>query len=338
MKNTLILSVLFSSLTFAVFANAGGPDILIGPDYFSGFYVGGTGAFHMAGFNGFSNTDTPNQVAVAETFTDLGMPSVTVSVNQTFFPAGNLISGDADSNSFDGYYGVHGGVGKVFAHRWYTGFEGFGEWGAQKTTVNNFSNFSNDSQVIITTTPGSTTSQAVPVSGSYQSQTSVKLTHDYGVVFKPGFLVAPQTLIYGKVGAIWANLQVTNCVNGESNSSITNSSGVTYQSQAVLSGSSTNKDNKISLLLGLGLEQFIYRNFIALGIEYNYANYGHVATATAINVDETVGGSIPLDDSSFINFSGDSQTANVGTTRASVNARVSSLIGSLNFYFGSHWF
>ncbi len=338
MKKTLILSALCFSLTFAIGANAGGADMLIPPDYFSGFYVGGTGAFHMAAFNGSSSTDTPTEVAFTENFTILEEPLTNVSVNQTFFQAGNLISGNVNSNAFDGYFGVHGGVGKVFDHRWYTGFEGFGEWGSQNPSVTNNANFNNVSQLTLTTNSGTAVSASVPVSGNFQTATSVKLTNDYGVVFRPGFLVAPQTLVYGKVGAIWANLRVSNSVTGTSNSSLNDStSAAAYQAKAALSGSSSNKDTKIALLLGLGLEQFIYKNFITLGVEYNYANYGHVSTITAVNADEAVSGSVPLGEGSA-NFSDGSRVYNVGTTQACVNARVSTLLGSLNFYFGSHWF
>src|SRR5207245_6644373 len=38
-------------------------------------------------------------------------------------------------------YGVQGGVGKVFDHRWYIGVVGFGEWGNQSSTHTDASQF-----------------------------------------------------------------------------------------------------------------------------------------------------------------------------------------------------
>jgi hypothetical protein len=340
MKKLLMLSVFFSGFFIAGMTHAGGPEVLIeAPDYFSGFYVGGTGAFHMTAFNGFSSVDTPNPVEFNETFTPAGTISTTLAINQIFFPAGNLMNGDVDSSSFDAFYGVHGGVGKVFAHRWYTGFEGFGEWAtrSEQTTVSSNANFASQSQVTVSSPAGSFT-ETVPVTGSLHSDTSVKLSNDYGFAFRPGFLVAPRTLVYGKVGAVWANLQVSNDISGVSTASINNTAtGLNYQSLAVIGGTSSNTENKISLLLGLGLEQFIYKNFITLGVEYNYANYGHVSTQTSIRADEGVSAALTNGDS-VVNVNGNNSVPNVGTTQASVDARVSTLLGTLNFYFGSHWF
>ena len=106
---------------------------------FSGF-VGPTGAFHMAAFQGSSSVDSDNGVFTNFTIGSPPFPQVTIS--QLVFPAGNILSNGADGNVFSGYYGVQGGVGKVFNHRWYIGVVGFGEWGSQtdsgSTSITNF--------------------------------------------------------------------------------------------------------------------------------------------------------------------------------------------------------
>jgi hypothetical protein len=73
--------------------------------------------------------------------------------------------------------------------------------------------------------------------------------------------------------------------------------------------------------LGIGFEQFIYKDFLAFNIEYNYANYGSVSTSTPlVGYSEATG--------YFYN----------GTTQASANAKVSTLLGGISWYFGSHLF
>ena len=340
MKRKLLFASALISTLAAASAWAGGPEVVVEPDYFSGFFVGGTGAFHMAGFSGGSSAVTPNAVSLIQTFPTTDAP-VAVAVNQLFFPAGTLTSGNVTGNSYDGYYGAQGGAGKVFGHRWYTGFVAFGEWGTQTNTQVSAGNFQNVSSIQVNEAPGGSVAAPpintnnVNTNGTYQSSTTVKLSSDYGVAFKPGFLPAPKTMIYGKIGAVWANLQVTNTFNGVSHSEIQNSGGITaYTADGTLSGSSSDKDKKIALLLGVGFEQFIYKNFITVGMEYDYANYGHVSTSTPLQANESLSGTT----TGMTAFADENTVDNAGFAQASASARVSTLMGFINFYFGSQWF
>lgn len=324
MKRILLFaSAILGSFT-GVCAFAGGPEMALEvPDYFSGFFVGGTGAFHMAAFEGNSSIVAPQDVVASG-----NIPFATpLPISATIFTAGTLENNDINGNAFQAYYGVQGGVGKVFDHRWYTGFVGFGEWGSQSDTSVTSAQYSN--QVIVNNTPFPNQT----ANGQYTSSTTVKISNDYGVAFKPGFLVAPRSMVYGKIGPVWANLQVSNTVSGTSvfNSVQSSTSDTLATVKGTFSGSSSNKDNKTGLLLGVGFEQFIYSNFLTFNIEYNYVNYGHVDTTTNIAAQgtataNTTGQTAPLGVSSGL------------TAQTSADARVSSIVGGLNFYFGSRWF
>jgi len=306
-------------------ALAGGPELVIPPDYFSGFFVGGTGAFHATGFNGDSSTATQEDVVIS-------IPvSSTVTLTQIMFPSGTLAGDDIDGNDFSGFYGVQGGVGKVFNHRWYLGIVGFGEWGNQSDTQVSTSQF--EVQNVPPVPPDPPSNGAA--TGTYTSSTTVKISNDYGVAAKPGILVAPTTLVYGKIGAIWAHLKVSNNFAGtsESTGSIDPTTGQpTYQANAQINGSSSNDDTKIALLLGVGFEQFIYHDFVTINVEYDYANYGTVSTSTPLSA--TASASVEGTTINDVTLSG----LDGSFTQASANAKVSTLLAGLNFYFGSHWF
>lgn len=316
-KKLIFPSVLISCLMTAS-AWAGGPEVIIEPDYFSGFFIGGTGSFHQTAFNGSSSVEAPDDIVIA---TKIGnLPPVT----QTILPAGTYINNTISGNDFAGYYGVQGGVGKVFDHRWYAGFVGFGEWGS-----GSYTNSNSDQVNSLMVNPNTS------FSGQYTSSTTVTISNDYGVAFKPGYLVAPKSMVYGKVGAVWADLTVLNSFNAGSASTITNpATGTVINSVGSFSGSSSNEEKKTGLLLAIGFEQFIYRDLFAFNVEYNYVNYGHVNTSTYITGQST----------SVINQPGTPSTTAVTTlvspviTQGSANARVSTLLGGLSIYFGSHWF
>lgn len=329
MKRTLIVASALVSCLAASATFAGGPEIIQEPDYFSGFFVGGTGAFHMAGFDGSSSAVASQDIVSTTPFPFPIFPPQTIT--QVYFPAGTLTSNSIDGNSYDGYYGVQGGVGKVFNHRWYAGFVGFGEWGTQNNTdvsSQNFTTFTSSSAFL---------NINIPTTGSYNSTTTVKISNDYGVAFKPGFLVAPRTMVYGKIGAIWSQIKITNTFSGTSetklNSTFLPGTPTIYDAVGQLGGSSSTEDSKIALLLGIGFEQFIYRDFVTINVEYNYANYGSVSTSTPLTgtaIVSTGGGALPP--------SQNSAALSGATAQASASAKVSTLLAGLNFYFGSQWF
>ena len=172
---------------------------------------------------------------------------------------------------------------------------------------------------------------SVATTGHYNSTTTVKLFNDYGVAVKPGFLVAPKSMVYGKVGAIWADLRISNQVTGEDSATtqnpVTGANELSYS--GTFSGASSNTETKLALLLGIGFEQFIFQDFVTFNVEYNYVNYGSVTTSTAIFGNGTV--------SSDSAISSATLTSPV-ISQATSNARISTLLFGLNVYFGSHWF
>jgi hypothetical protein len=316
MRTKKFHAALFATGLATVSAFAGGIEVAPIPDYFSGFFVGGTGAFHMTAFDGSTSVTAPQDVTLLLTNFE------EILVNEPLFPAGTILSFSNDGNAFDGYYGVQGGVGKVFNHRWYVGFLGFGEWGSQSDTSPVFTQFKHEL----------TDSVVEGINGNYSSSTTVKISNDYGVAFKPGFLVAPKSMVYGKIGAIWANIKVSNTTSGVNSFDVVDSGVLNFGSIGSFSESSENSDNKVALLLGVGFEQFVYRDMVTVNIEYNYANYGRVSTSSSVTGQGTVNAlTIPPP-----GMTGDlNAPINVN---AFANAKVSTLLGGINIYFGSHWF
>ncbi len=319
MKKNLFFSVLATFLTTGV-AWAGGPEVVViqEPEYFSGFFVGVTGAYHMTAFNGSSDVTAPEDVVITATQTE--PPNLTF--NETILPAQTFITNDISGNAFNGYYGAQGGVGKVFDHRWYIGFLGFGEWGTQTHTDTSSDNITN------------LTFHHALANGQYVFTNQVKIHNDYGLAFKPGFLVAPRSMVYGKVGAVWSKLTVTTDFSG-SGSVSADTDEAKINSSSTFGGSNSEENTKRGLLLGLGFEQFIYKNFITLNFEYNYVNYGHVG----VSADVSSQGTVDINPhSAEPDFSENTNLDSTVLASASANARVSTFLAGLNFYFGSHWF
>jgi|GEM_PF-1381215 len=340
MKKKLITSVALSTLLSASAIFAGGPEIIIQPDYFSGFYVGGTGAFHHVSLDSTSNVLVPSDITLG--------PILPLFASQVIIPAGTFSSDNGSGSAFTGYGGVQGGFGKVFSHQWYAGIQGFGEWGSASNTATTQS-----------ATPAVVSTIGLPLgilnittvtTQSSSNSTTVKIGNDYGVAAKLGYLITPTTMFYGKIGAVWADITTSNnTVQGASrdrtiilNTPIVpvNLLTLNAHTDATLTGSSSNEDTKTAILLGIGAEQFVYGDMISINVEYDYANYGSVNTSTnmtaAGNSNITISNAvvppivIPI-------FSGSGIPTNV-VSSASGNAKVSTLLAGLNFYFGRNWF
>lgn len=320
-KKVIFASALLSCLT-AVGALAGGPEmVVLEPDYFSGFFVGGTGALHIVNFDGNTSVVAPEDVVI-NVQTNNNVPPFTR--NLTVLPAGTLLSNNTSVNSYDGYYGVQAGIGKVYNHRWYTGFVGFGEWGSHTDTTNNSGQLN-----------GLNVPPRLLANGNYLSSTSVKISNDYGLAFKPGILVAPRSMIYGKIGAVWSDVNISNSFSVSTVSTVTNRAGHTlFDSSGTFSGASSDSDNKIALLLGIGFEQFIYRDMVTFNVEYDYANYGSVSTTAQV----TGQGTATIPRRIIPDITANTTLISLVTTQATAKAKISTLLAGLNFYFGSHWF
>jgi len=314
-KKIIYSSALAALLSASSIALAGGPEIIPVEDYFSGLYIGGTGAMHHATLDGGSSVDF------------LGFTPI-IPILPPLFAAGNVFNDDVGGGSVDGYGGIQGGFGWTFNHVWYLGIQGFGEWGSQSN--------SNNGQV------GPTTVSILPAGGilgglvtntnQANTSTTVKISNDYGVAAKLGYVVAPRTMVYGKIGASWADVKVSNSTTASNsfNINLILPSLINISTNAFASSDTT--QNETGLLLGIGFEQFIYQDMVSFNVEYNYVNYGTVDT-----------GPTQLFGSSSLNILGINvlNTPVAGlpfTTQANGSATVNSLLGGINFYFGRNWF
>lgn len=310
-KKMIYSSALAALLSASSIALAGGPEIVPVEDYFSGFYIGGTGSLHHATLDGSSSVDFIGDDPAVNPLAAVLVP-------------GTLFSAELNGGSVDGYGGVQGGFGWTFNHVWYLGVQGFGEWGQQSDTS------TSDSKLVDFNILGIDTDVATAT-----STTQVKISNDYGVAAKFGYVVAPRTLVYGKVGASWADIQVNNTATVVNDFNIL--PPVVENVHSVATASSSSSDNKIGLLLGIGFEQFVWEDLVSVNVEYDYVNYGTVSTGPTpliLNSTTTVLGVVVPPDAD--DLPADFQTAL--TTQANGSATVNAILAGINFYFGRNWF
>jgi hypothetical protein len=316
-KKIIYSSALAALLSASSIALAGGPEFIPVEDYFSGFYLGGTGAFHHADLEGSTTTNFGGN-----TFVTTGRFAGIV----TTVPMQTLAVNDTSGRSLDGYGGVQGGFGWTFNHQWYLGIIGFGEFGKQSSTsstnktLDNFDAFH-----------GAITNLATA-----NTNLNIQVESNYGVAAKLGWVVAPRTMVYGKVGASWATIDVTETSSAANDFTISAIGVPIFNDTArVVNPQSTNSDTKLGLLLGIGFEQFVYADLVSVNVEYDYVNYGSVNTdPTFLQFSNTVTviGSPPVDTTP--NGSRDTNLSSSGSGKATIN----SLLVGVNFYFGRDWF
>lgn len=309
-------------------ALAGGPDIIIvEPNYFNGFYVGGTGALHYGSFSGWTNLDdfSGRTAAVGTTASDLTNPIVTIN--------------SFSDGVFDGYGGVQGGFGRVFRifnQKFYAGIQGFGEFGSQEVT----STVNADATNIISQTDSNSITTGTS-SETSNTSTTISIDNDYGAAFKLGYLIAPTTLLYTKIGVVWAEINVSSSFSDTTllNTTRTDNKGTSVQvtsNSTTFTSSGSSSDTKSAVLLGGGLEQYIYKDMVSLDIEYTYAHYGTVKTSSPIFesnstfLQTTDNGKVTTQTNSNSNLL-------AGTMQTSGTVNVSTLSLGLNVYFGKDW-
>lgn len=317
MKKKIIYSSLLTALLSASScALAGGPEIIPLPDYFSGMYVGGIFGVHHNTFNGNS------QIALTQPAT-LGIIGLLPLVG---IPAGTLYNSDIGGGEYDGYGGIQGGFGKVINQQFYVGIQGWGEWGSSSETDNQFASvpFTPLNLVLLTVSPVANAS----------TSTTTKINNDYGVAAKLGWIVAPRSMIYGKIGASWADIEVDNSLNALASLNITAIPpvGVIINNVTTAGTSSSSESTKLGLLLGIGFEQFVYQDIVSINVEGTYTNYGQVSTNGQVSGNNSLSIlpvlGIPTFNTSF--------TTNV-FSGANTNVQVSTLMAGVNFYFGRSW-
>jgi opacity protein-like surface antigen len=325
-KKIICSSVLTAILSASSLALAGGIEVIPEPDYFSGFYVGGIGGVHHNTFSGSS------QVVATSDF-DIGTPTIDIpNLTTTLIEAGVISDSDISGGDFDGYGGVQGGFGKVFYHHFYAGVQGWGEWGNTSVTETQTMPVLLAQNIPIL---NGETALFVEPSAAASTSTTMKISSDYGVVAKLGWIVAPRSMFYGKIGASWANIKVSTSLDVDTFSTVENvaDTNVFVNTSSLDTGTSSNSSTKIGLLLGIGFEQFVYQDVVSVNVEYSYVNYGHVSTTT----DELTGSaSLFAAPSGTLLASPIVADTDIVQT-ASTSVQVSSLMAGLNFYFGRDW-
>lgn len=150
---------------------AGGPQemVIMAPSPFDGFYLGGSGSFHLTGFDIDGDLNFVNTVGIPFTF-----------------PLASQSGGDS---STDAYGGIRGGFGRVFMRRWYAGVEGFADFGTATGSISN------------------TALPSAPLGTTANLTNKGQVGTDWGVAARLGVLLSPTTLAYAKLGAEWADVK-----------------------------------------------------------------------------------------------------------------------------------
>ena len=308
-KKIIYSSALAALLSASSIALAGGPEFIPVEDYFSGFYIGGTGALHHADMEGSTTTN----------FGGFAIPGVVL------IPAQTLAVNDLSGKSLDGYGGVQGGFGWTFNHQWYLGIIGYGEFGSQSSYLS-----TNKTLVNFDAFNGTVTNLTTA-----NTNLNIQVKSNGGVGAKLGWVVAPRTMVYGKVGASWARIDVTETSSAANNFTISAIGVPIFNDTAQITNSgSTKSDTKLGLLLGIGFEQFVYADFVSVNVEYDYVNYGSVNTAPSLLIfsnTETVIGSPTK------TTPGSGEATNFSSS-GSGKATINSFLAGINFYFGRNWF
>lgn len=218
---------------------------------FEGLYGGVMGGLVHTKAQTSVNTNTLSDTPFAGSDTDLS--SSPQNVNQT-------------KNS--GIGALYLGYGKFINNsRFYMAGEVFGDFAKRNpasSTYNSLAGF----------TPAEYASLA--------TNTQVKLNNgEFGVDFRPGYLVAPNTLLYGRIGAAFNKISLTTNNTYVVAGSKEGEGSYSYTSTLPV----TNTKNALGLRLGLGAEHYLGNNF-ALTFDYIYTYYGKV---TASNTGNTTG-------------------------------------------------
>lgn len=331
MKKKIIFPVLTALLSASSIAMAGGPEVLPPLDYFSGFYIGG-----IVGLQHFTIEETSN-VVLTEPIALFNI------IPLTLVQAGELNSFNASGGNYVGYGGVQGGVGKVFWQHFYLGVQGWGAWGSD--TENNTQTTDIPFATRTVSIPAINIPPIVSFGGgnfnimkeaSATTSTSTEVSNNYGVAAKLGWVVAPRSMFYGKVGASWAEVNLSNSLTVHANTSAVNTdSGLTVlNADTTFNASSSTDTTKLGLLLGIGFEQFVWEDIVSINVEYNFVTYGHVTTPAAQLTGNTFVTVPTISNNTFGPFVTDTD---VYTSATCDNIKISQLMAGINFYFAREW-
>ncbi|MBS0350937.1 MAG: porin family protein [Proteobacteria bacterium] len=321
MKKRIIYSSVLTALLGASSAFAGGPEVMPVVEYFNGFYVAGIGGVHHNSYDGSSDIFLSDPVVV-EKKGHHHHPDRTI----TLVDSGTLSSSQFSAGDLDGYGGIKGGFGHVMG-MFYAGAEGGGEWGQTSLTNTQALNIPfNNARARREFTSD--------VHSTAETSTTFKIKNDAWGAARLGFLPNPKALIYGKIGASFARVSVSNSLNVDASSEFHNAGGRerNFISSTDLNATSSSDDNwKEGLLLGAGVEYMVIPN-VSIGAEYDYTNYGSVSTGPA----QLVGTHEQTSEHNNNQTVTRDVTTNVYTQGTVNKVHVSELMGSISFYFSDY--
>ncbi len=111
-------------------------------------------------------------------------------------------------------------------------------------------------------------------------------TNDFepAIDFKPGLFLSDDILLYGRVGAAWNEVSLSDNAHYD-----------LINHGALLMDSVTQSENVIALRLGLGVEHYLQEQF-TIFMDYTYTNYGDVSLTKNNNISGILEpGGFPLD-------------------------------------------
>jgi len=143
--------------------------------------------------------------------------------------------------------------------------------------VNNFVAFA----VYSATDPDVTPIGAGNLNSAGGNTLKVELENDFAVLFKPGFVLKENTLVYLLVGPRWGNFETSLDSTLVQNGSVTGT-GVTPGSWGPtgFATSTSNSEYEIGITAGVGVRQALTDHF-HIGLEYAYTHYSDIDSLTS---------------------------------------------------------
>jgi len=134
-----------------------------------------------------------------------------------------------------------------------------------------------DKPVVDDTSAGDTFTTLSTASSTLKAE----LENDFAILFKPGWVIRSNTLIYALVGPRWGNFETKLSSTYNNAGTAVLKSGVDCFTPGCLNGAwdetlsddSSNSEYEIGVTAGLGIRQVVSDHF-QLGLEYAYTHYG----------------------------------------------------------------
>lgn len=101
--------------------------------------------------------------------------------------------------------------------------------------------------------------------------------------FKPGLFLSDDTLLYGRIGAAWNEVSLTDTAHYD-----------LVNHGVIFDASSTQSESVLALRLGLGVEHYLREQFTVF-MDYTYTNYGDMSLTRNENLSAIIGEEFPLD-------------------------------------------